>query len=658
MLFFENVTLRRGRHVLFDEATFTVHAKDKVGLVGANGCGKSSLFAMIRREIEEDAGNFNMAGNLVIASVRQETPAVDIPALDYVLQGDVELCELEDALAEAEQNNDGLTVSELHQKLDQIDGYSARARASTLLNGLGFQTAQETNPVTSFSGGWRMRLNLAQALMCRSNVLLLDEPTNHLDFETVLWLERWINTYPGAVLLISHDRDFLDRVIKRVVHIEHEKIQLYTGNYSDFERLRVEKIAQQQSQFERQQKHIAHMQSFVTRFKAKATKAKQAQSRVKALERMELIAPAHMDSPFSFEFATLDFSHSPLMQLNDAHMGYIASSTDTVTEAGTTDSTIILSNVNFVIRPGDRIGLLGPNGAGKSTLIKALAGAHSDDHALTVSGERIEAKVLNIGYFAQHQLEQLHPEMSPVQHFQHEYPDATEPDIRKFLGGFDFQNDKALEPVAPFSGGEKARLVLAIIVYAKPNILLLDEPTNHLDLDMRHAITMALQSYEGAVLLVSHDRHMVRTVCDSLYLIANHTVAPFSGDLDDYAKWVNEQRLEDKSALENAPDKNESNDTAAPAEAQISKKEQRKLDAQRREQLKPLKKAADKLEQQLEIAQARSDEIDALLMSSDLYTDDNKSQLAALNKEYGELSKQIDELEIQWMDALEALESA
>jgi ATP-binding cassette subfamily F protein 3 len=636
MLFFENMALRRGKKVLFEDASFIINPKDKVGVTGSNGTGKSSLFALIRGELEEDSGNFSMAGNVTISSVRQETPAVETSALEYVIEGDVELCEIEAALAKAEAEEDGHAIGKLHQQLDSIQGYAARARAGSLMHGLGFSAEQEQLPVSSFSGGWRMRLNLAQALMCRSDLLLLDEPTNHLDFEAVVWLEKWLETYKGAVLLISHDRDFLDRVINRVAHIEQQHIKLYSGNYSSFELQRAEQLAQQQANYERQQKEIAHMQSYVDRFKAKASKAKQAQSRVKALERMEKISAAHVDSPFNFRFPELGHVPSPLMQLKSVSAGY---ETDT-------GAVTILNKVGFTLLPNDRIGLLGKNGAGKSTLIKVLAG-----ELAVQSGERIEAKHLNIGYFAQHQLEQLHPQMSPIQHLQREYPDATEQELRNFLGGFDFHGDKALEPVAPFSGGEKARLVLALLVYSKPNVLLLDEPTNHLDLEMRHAMTVALQGFEGAVVLVSHDKHMLRTVTDDLYLVADGGVKPFDGDLDDYAKWALEQ-----SSIERRSNKDKADDTPSEQQPEVSRKEQRRIEAEKRKALQPLKNKLRKVEQELDKVQKRKAELDELMADQSLYDDANKGKLAELSTEYGEVNQRLETLEEDWLMLNEELE--
>ncbi len=634
MLFFENTSLRRGKKVLFEQASFIVNPQDKVGVTGANGTGKSSLFALIRDELEEDEGNFTKSNGIVISSVRQETPSVAIPAIDYVLQGDEELISLQQQLAEAEANNKGESIGDLHQKLADIDAYTAHSRAGALMHGLGFTAEQESSPVNSFSGGWRMRLNLAQALMCRSNLLLLDEPTNHLDLETVIWLEKWLKAYQGAVMLISHDRDFLDRVVNRIAHIEQQGVKIYTGNYSDFEIQRAEHLAQQQSQFERQQKEISHMQSFVTRFKAKASKAKQAQSRVKALERMELIAPAHVDSPFNFAFPELGHVPAPLLQIKSADLGYQSDSSEPIT---------ILKQAGFSLLPGDRIGLLGKNGAGKSTLIKSLV-----EEIPLLAGERIAAKTINIGYFAQHQLDQLHPEMSPIQHLQRDYPDATEQELRNFLGGFDFNGDKALEPVAPFSGGEKARLVLALLVYSKPNVLLLDEPTNHLDLEMRHAMTVAFQNFEGAILLVSHDRHMLKTVCDDLYLVADGQVQQYKGDLDDYAKWTLEQSKLDKQEVA------ETSNSTAPS---LTKKEQRKLDAEKRKQLQPLRNKLKKLELQMDKLQQRITELDEVMTDGSLYEETRKDEMLSVTNESQSLKAELESIEEEWFELNEELET-
>ena len=621
MLYFDKVSLRRGHKLLFGDMSFTVHTGDRVGITGSNGCGKSSLFALVLGKLEEDSGSFRMDRNIAIAQVEQETPALPIAAIDYVMQGDAELTRLQTRLHEAEQQSDGIRVAELHEKLAHIDGYSARARAARLMHGLGFAVGKEDDPVASFSGGWRMRLNLAHALMCRSDLLLLDEPTNHLDLEAVVWLEKWLKNYRGAMLLISHDRDFLDRCVNKVGHIEHEALTLYSGNYTAFEKIRAEKLALQQASHLKQQKQIAHMTSFINRFKAKATKATQAQSRIKALERMQLIAPAHVDSPFSFTFTHPGVVPNPLLRLNRANAGY--------------GETTILSKLSFSLLPGERIGLLGPNGEGKSTLIKLLAGELTPQQG---SCER--AKELSIGYFAQHQLEQLHDELSPVQHLLMLNNQLTEKEARQFLGGFDFRGDMALAAVRPFSGGEKARLVLALLVYQQPNLLLLDEPTNHLDIEMRHALNLALQSFEGAMILVSHDRHLLRTVCDTLMLVSDGVVSPFKGDLDDYSEWLLELR-----------------DVGEKESTQPSRKDERRIKAEQRKTLQPLRNRLKKLESELERLHTHKDELDSALADPELYEGSGGDKLKKLTIERGQLEQRLQDTEEAWMEVGEALES-
>ena len=626
MLNFKNIALRRGVRVLFSNSSFTIHKGQKVGFTGANGAGKSSLFALVKNEMHLDEGDFSMPPNLEIAHVAQETPAVACSAIDYVIDGDREYRRLQEQLRQAELVDDGLKQAEYHAALDIIGGYTAQARASRLMNGLGFSAEQEHNTVASFSGGWRMRLNLAQALMCRSDVLLLDEPTNHLDLDAVIWLQDWLCKYPGTLMLISHDRDFLDTITDHIVHIEQGKAEIYTGNYSAFERMRAEKLAQQQSAYLKQQREMAHIQSFVDRFKAQATKARQAQSRIKALERMELIAMAHVDSPFDFSFAKPDKMPNPLLSLDKTDIGY--------------GSTCILKSAGLSISPGDRIGLLGPNGAGKSSLIKVLAGDMQP-----LSGMRYEAEALKIGYFAQHQLEQLQLDETPLWHLQKLDKQATEKDLRNFLGGFDFQGDKVLEPVRPFSGGEKARLVLALLVYQNPNLLLLDEPTNHLDLEMRHALSVALQDYQGAIVVVSHDRHLLRSVTDQLLLVSGGKVQSFDGDLDDYRLWLAEQKkTEDKGADE--------------VVTTISKKDQRKLDAERRLRNKPLYDALKKAELAVEKHHNEQRQLEQQLADPDIYLESSKAILKQVLDKKVQVDKALEEAETAWMLAEEAVENA
>jgi ATP-binding cassette, subfamily F, member 3 len=628
MLRLTELTLRRGPRILFQGADFAAHPGWRVGLTGANGTGKSSLFALVRGELSPDQGSCTLPGEWVIASVAQETPAVDRSALDYAMDGDAELRALQAELAEAEAGGDGTRMGVLHARLDAIDAYRAESRAGRLLHGLGFADADLARPVSAFSGGWRMRLNLARALMCRSDLLLLDEPTNHLDLDAVLWLEQWLAAYPGTLMLISHDRAFLDAVVDHVAHIEHGAITLYAGNYSDFERQRAEALAQQQAFYERQQREIAHMERFIARFKAKATKARQAQSRVKALERMTRVAPAHVDSPFHFSFPPPARLPNPLLQLERVAAGY--------------GDQAVLEGVQLALRPGDRVGLLGPNGAGKSTLIRVLAGEHAP-----LAGKREPAPDLAVGYFAQHQLEQLDAEATPLLHLLRLSPRATEQSLRDFLGGFGFAGDSALAPVAPFSGGEKARLVLAMLVYQRPNLLLLDEPTNHLDLEMRLALELALQDYEGALVVVSHDRHLLESVCDDLWLVADGRATPFDGDLEDYRQWLARQ---DRSARQvPAP-------ATSPAGPAADRRAQRREAAEARQRMKPLRDACARLEKRHGELEAEKARIEARLADPAVYADAGKAELQDLLARQGALARQLEEVETQWMEAVQKLE--
>ncbi|MEX1199249.1 MAG: ATP-binding cassette domain-containing protein [Methylophaga sp.] len=623
MIKLSQLSLRRGPRLLFENASLLIHPGQRVGLTGANGTGKSSLFAMIRGQLHADQGELSFPGNWVISHVAQETPAVDTPALDYVLEGDAQLSQLLTALENAEAAGDGHEQTHLHDQLALIDGYTGRSRAAKLLHGLGFTPEQQTQPVRSFSGGWRMRLNLAQALMCRSDLLLLDEPTNHLDLEAVYWLEEWLRQYPGTLLVISHDREFLDRVVNQIAHIEQQAIKLYSGNYSDFEQARAEHLANQQAAHVKQQREIAHIRSFVIRFKAKATKAKQAQSRVKALERMEKIAPAHVDSPFHFQFFQPRRLTTPILALDKASVGY--------------GDAPLINNIKLSLNAGDRIALLGPNGAGKSTLIKLIAG-----ELATMSGKRREGKDIEIGYFAQHQLEQLRPEDTPLQHLQRLDREAGEQDLRNFLGGFGFHGDNALQPVAPFSGGEKARLVLALLVYQRPALLLLDEPTNHLDLEMRLALTMALQEFEGALVVVSHDRYFLRNVSDDLWLVADGKAEVFNGDLDDY-------RLLRLGKDNNDNDKTSSINT---------KKADRQVAAQQRQKLQPLRKHVQAAEKNMDKLHQKLLDLETALADTTLYEAANKDRLKTLLQQQAECKAELEQTEHDWLDASEQLERA
>lgn len=623
MIKLSQLSLRRGPRLLFENANLLIHPGQRVGLTGANGTGKSSLFAMIRGQLHADQGELSFPVNWVIAHVAQETPAVDTPALDYVLEGDAQLSQLLSALETAEAAGDGHQQTHLHDQLALIDGYTGRSRAAKLLHGLGFSPQQQTQPVRAFSGGWRMRLNLAQALMCRSDLLLLDEPTNHLDLEAVYWLEEWLRQYPGTLLVISHDREFLDRVANQIAHIEQQAIKLYSGNYSDFEQARAEHLANQQAAHVKQQREIAHIRSFVIRFKAKATKAKQAQSRVKALERMEKIAPAHVDSPFHFQFFPPRRLTTPILALDKASVGY--------------GDAPLIDNIKLSLNAGDRIALLGPNGAGKSTLIKLIAG-----ELATMTGKRREGKDIEIGYFAQHQLEQLRPEDTPLQHLQRLDRQAGEQDLRNFLGGFGFHGDNALQPVAPFSGGEKARLVLAMLVYQRPALLLLDEPTNHLDLEMRLALTLALQEFEGALVVVSHDRYFLRNVSDDLWLVADGKADVFNGDLDDY-------RLLRLGKNSDDSDKTSGINT---------KKADRQVAAQQRQKLQPLRKQVQVAEKTMDKLHQQLLDLETALADTTLYEAANKDRLKDLLQQQAACKAKLEQTEHDWLDASEQLERA
>ncbi|WP_461537206.1 ATP-binding cassette domain-containing protein [Spongorhabdus nitratireducens] len=631
MIRLEQVNLQRSGNYLLESVSLTLKPGYKIGLVGANGCGKSTLLALIRGELQPDRGDVVVSRGQRIAHMAQEVEHLERSAIDFVLDGDTELRRIQNELAAAEASGDHNLSATLHTRLADHDGYTAESRAARLLNGLGFKQEQLGLPTRSFSGGWRMRLNLAKALMMPSDILLLDEPTNHLDLDAILWLQQWLKQYPGTLVVISHDRDFMDDVIDHTIHIEHRQAFLYSGNYSAFERQRAERLALQQSAYEKQQRQRAHLEQFIRRFKAKATKAKQAQSRVKALSKLEDLAPAHIDSPFNFTIPEADKTSSPLMHLEKAGVGY--------------GDVSILHNITLNIQPGDRIALLGPNGAGKSTLIRALAG-----ETRLISGKRVDGEHLSIGYFAQHQLETLDSNASPMLHLQRLSPDAREQTLRDFLGGFDFHGDQATDSIASFSGGEKARLALALIAWQKPNLLLLDEPTNHLDLEMRLALTLALQSFEGAMILVSHDRHLIRSTVDSLYLVHNGRMDEFTGDLDEYSSWLEEQRREQRKqeTVEAEP--------AAKLDSAADRKARKQKEAEIRRKLSPLKRNADKLEQQLEKVQEKLASVEEALSSSDIYQDENKDKLKALLADQTELKRQEEETEESWMEAMEAYE--
>ena len=640
MIVFDSIQVRRGVNVLLDKASATINPKQKVGLVGKNGSGKSTLFSLIKGEIEADAGTLTFPSQWQLAWVNQETPALDIPAIEYVIDGDREYRQLEKQLDLANQQDDGHQIALVHEKFDNIDAWTIRPRAATLLHGLGFSNEQLLLPVKSYSGGWRMRLNLAQALMCRSDLLLLDEPTNHLDLDAVIWLEKWLSNYQGTLILISHDRDFLDPLVNKIIHIEQQSLFEYTGNYSSFETQRSAKLAQQQALYENQQAKVAHLQSYIDRFRAKATKAKQAQSRIKMLERMELIAPAHVDNPFHFNFKKPEFLPSPLLMMEKVVAGY--------------DEKIVLEQIKLNLVPGSRIGLLGRNGAGKSTLIKLLAGelAPKEGHINLAQG-------VQLGYFAQHQLEYLRPDESALWHLSRiADPKNTEQLLRNYLGGFDFHGDKVKEPVKTFSGGEKARLVLALIVWQKPNLLLLDEPTNHLDLDMRQALTEALIGFEGALVVVSHDRHLLRSTTDEFYLVHDHKVEPFDGDLDDYQKWLsNEQKLENQPIdQEDKIEKEVIKKEVIQNVSALDRKEQKRKEAERRAQMQPLKKQLEKEEQILARLTNQLQTLEQQLADPIVYEADKKSELTELLLKQSQLKNELEETELRWLDVQQQLE--
>lgn len=626
MIQLQNISLQRGSKFLLESADLTIFPGQKIGLIGANGSGKSTLFQMLLGRIASDTGSCEVPRQWRIAHMAQEVGHTQRSALDYVLDGDTELRRLEGEIAAAGQDGDKL--AHLYGEMEQIFAYSAPARAQQLLSGLGFAPGDDTRPVSDFSGGWRIRLNLAQALMCPSDLLLLDEPTNHLDLDATLWLEQWLQRYPGTLIIISHDRDFLDNIIDRTVCIERNKLDNYAGNYSAFERQRAEKLAQQQVSFEKQQERIAHIEDFIRRFRAKASKARQAQSRIKELERMEKIAPAHIDSPFSFTFTCADKMSTPLVHIARGEIGY--------------GDKAVLQKVELSIVPETRIGLLGPNGAGKSSLIKTLAGSLP-----LLAGERTNGEHFKLGYFAQHQLEALDINASAALHIQRLSPQAREQEVRNFLGSFDFHGERAFEPITHFSGGEKARLALAIIAWQKPNVLLLDEPTNHLDLEMRQALTMALQEFEGAVIVVSHDRHLLRNTVDQFLLVADGRVSEFDGDLEDYYRWLAQQ----KQAL--AGDTKPVDNTA-----KVDKKNLRQQSAAQRQQLKPLTNKLKNLESQMEKLQRRLSEIETHLSDTGIYDDVNKKQLQELLAEQARLQPQLMECEENWLLISEEIEAA
>ena len=625
MLKLTNLALRRGPTLLFEGVSFSVHPGQKIGLTGGNGAGKSSLFSLILKEISSDQGDFSMPDDWVTAHVAQETRLTQQAAINFVIDGDRELRLVQARLVEGEAAADANLIAACHGRLEEIDGYQAYSRAARLMSGLGFEDNEMENPLQQFSGGWVMRLNLARALMCRSHLLLLDEPTNHLDLDAVIWLEQWLRQYQGTLLLISHDRDFLDSVIDHIAHVERQKIDLYKGNYSAFEITRAERLAQQQANYNKQQQSIAHMQHFIDRFRAKASKARQAQSRIKALERMQLIGPAHIDSPFHFQFKIPRAMPSSLIRLDKVAAGY--------------GETTVLSGIDFSLIPGERIGLLGLNGAGKSTFIKLLAGEIE-----AKGGQLDRSKDLKVGYFAQHQLEQLDMEVNALLTLQRLDAKLSEREIRTYLGGFNFRNDKVTQRVGFFSGGEKARLVLALLIWQKPNLILLDEPTNHLDLEMRLALNQALQEFEGSVILVSHDRHLLRTVCDDLWLVDDGKVQRFDADIDAYPKWLATRKQRQAAVSEVVP------------QLGRSSKKQKRQEAAARRLLQPQLNRLKSLESEIEKLTRRKTEMDSLLSEAEIYQSEFKDRLSTMLAEQTAVKQELLQKEEEWMLLSEEIE--
>src|SRR5690554_5598510 len=624
MIELNKISLQRGINTLLKDASIRINDGQKIAIIGPNGAGKSSLFALLTGELGLDSGELNMPPKWRISHMRQEVDASNRTALDYTMDGDSIFRDLEQKIANAANDSD---LAHWLSEMDNHQGYNVPVKAQQLLHGLGFSQDELNKPVNSFSGGWRIRLNLANALMMPSDLLLLDEPTNHLDLEATLWLEQWLKGYQGTLIFISHDRDFIDSVASHIVHFHQQQLTLYPGNYSAYERIRAEKLAQQQSQYEKQQERVAEIEKFVARFRAKATKAKQAQSRLKELQRMELIAPAHVDSPFKFEFPCHEKMSAPLLAIDNANLGY--------------GDTVILPNVKLSIVPGHRIGLLGPNGAGKSTLLKTLC-----NEIPMLSGERNDGEHLRIGYFAQHQLEALDTDASGALLLQRLRPQASEQEIRNFLGGFGFHGDKALEVIAPFSGGEKARMALACVAWLTPNLLIMDEPTNHLDIEMRSALTMALQYFPGAIVIVSHDRHLLKATVDEYWLVDQGKISVFDGDLEDYHAYI-VQRPDVKST-------ESSNDSAKPS---IDRKEQKRLEAEKRQRLAPLRKKQQTAEKQMETLQAKLSDIEESMADTSLYEAARKDELQKLLQNQAQLKSELEESEMLWMELSEELEA-
>ena len=660
MIRFLNVSLMRGTKPLLESVDLTLNPGDKIGLIGANGAGKSSLFGMLRNELHPDQGEIDFPAKWRMAYVAQETPALDRAALDYAIDGDVTLRKLEEELArlesQPESSENGIAIGNIYSALADADAYTVQSRGEQLLLGLGFSLDQMKQPVASFSGGWRMRLNLAQALMCPSELLLLDEPTNHLDLDAIIWLEDWLKKYPGTLIIISHDRDFLDEIVNVIVHIDERKLKRYSGNYSGFERQRAAQMILAAGALAKQQRQRAHLESFVNRFKAQASKARQAQSRMKALEKMEELAPLRAAAEFSFEFREPLAAPNPLLVMEDVNAGY-----HILDEHGDVvgDKTIV-SNIKFSLQIGQRIGLLGVNGAGKSTLIKTIAG-----EIAPLTGDATVGKGLSIGYFAQHQVEMLRHDESPLWHLAKIAPTVREQELRNFLGGFNFPGNMVTSSIRPFSGGEKARLALALIVWQRPNLLLLDEPTNHLDLETREALTMALAQFEGTLVVVSHDRHLLRATTDQFIIVADGRLQPFDGDLDDYKDWLFQTKLGKGTTV--LPAAGKDNKTAFPVAAAVAapapvvdKKEQKRQDAGERQRIAALKKPIENKIKHLEVQIAKRNEqkadVDAKLGEASIYDAANKAKLKTLLADQSFYKKDLAQLEGEWLELQEQLE--
>jgi len=626
MISLSNANLQRGSKILFENASLAIHSGQKLGIVGRNGCGKSSLFACLQDKLILDQGLLSKPDNLRIASMEQETGGSSCSALDHVIDGDSHFRQLQSELQQAEQTGDQQAIGRLHGELDRIDGYTVNHRAEKLLSGLGFKPAEFDNPVSSFSGGWRVRLNLAAALMCPSDLLLLDEPTNHLDLEATFWLEQWLIGYQGTLLIISHDREFLDRVIRYVISFENTRLQLYRGNFSAYEKQRAARMALEKSLFEKQLRRRNEIEDFVRRFRAKASKAKQAQSRVKELQRMEEIALAHVDSPFQFIFRKPDKLPDHLLAIKHLDIGF---------------SDPLVRDINLTVRADSRIGLLGVNGSGKSTLLKIIAG-----ELAPLGGELQTAKHLRVGYFAQHQVDVLDKETSPLELLSRIDSEADEQTVRDYLGGFDFRGDRVDSRIGDFSGGEKVRLALAVIAWQKPNLLLLDEPTNHLDLEMRHALTVALQQFEGAIIVVSHDRHLLNNTVTEFHAISNQVLARFDGDLSDYQRLVQREQSASAGAEMNAQQQGQD-------EAPLDKRTQRQQAAARRQSLAPLKREIGSLESAMEKLNRNLDAIDKQLLDSSVYDDSNREQLKDLLQKQGSLKSELATAEEKWLELSE-----